>query len=93
MSRSPSILNRILKLIQRLAGFNHIYYPSGLNKNFLSQHCVLEMASTVGTVGKAYIPRRGEKVRSFQLPGSAHSSTRGHILSMTFSNTLAGHFL
>lgn len=88
MSRPPSLPIRILKSIKRLTGFSHIYHPGGLNSTFLSQHCVPEIAPTVGRVGRVYLPRRGEKMRHLQLTRSAHSSTRGDTLSMTLSNTL-----
>ena len=40
----------------------------------------LKTAPTVGTVGRTYIPRTGEAVRS--LPDPGHRSASGHIVSI-----------
>lgn len=48
-------------------GFSHIHRPNGINSTLCFQGCVLEMASSVGTVGRIYSPRKGKPVRCFQL--------------------------
>lgn len=59
-------------------GFSQVCSADGLNNTLLSQGCVLEVITSVGTVGGMYIPRAGEGVKSLQLPGSS-----SRILSMT----------
>lgn len=58
------------------------------------QGYVLGTFPTVGTVGRTYIPRTSEEVRSPRLP--APGSTSGHVLLTTFSkrNAIPGkrHF-
>lgn len=51
-------------------GFSQVCSADGLNNTLLSQGCVLEVITSVGTVGGMYIPRAGEGVKSLQLPGS-----------------------
>ena len=66
------MFTRILRIyIQALTEFSHLASPDGLNNTLLSQGCVLEVAVSVETLGRMYIPRTGEGVRSFQLPGSS----------------------
>lgn len=55
-------LHRSLNLVQSY----------GLNNILLSQSCVLKVVSSMGTVGKMYIPRTGKEVRSLQM-GEASS--------------------
>jgi len=69
MSRSPYPSARVLKVyIEALTRMRYIHCQM-VSINLLSQGCVLEMAPTVGTVGRIYIPRTRERVRSIQLPG------------------------
>lgn len=87
MSRSPHPPCQNLQVYtEALTRFSHIYCSDGFNNMLLSQGCILEMAPTVGMVGRVYVPRIGEKVRSLWLPGAALGSTRGHVLLMTCSN-------
>lgn len=44
-------------------GFSHVHSPDSLSDPILSQVCILEMALSVGTMGRMYIPRTGELVR------------------------------
>lgn len=44
-------------------GFSHVHSPDSLSDPILSQVCILEMAPSVGTMGRMYIPRTGELVR------------------------------
>lgn len=46
--------------IQALAVFGYVFSPYGHN-NMLAPGCIFETAPSVGTVGRAYIPRR-EKI-------------------------------
>ena len=70
MNRSPYLPARILKFyIEALTGFSHVFSPDGLNNTLLSQGHVLERAPMVGTVGRTYIPRTREGVKSFHCPG------------------------
>lgn len=41
-------------------GFSYMDHPDGLNKTLFSPGFVLEMAPTVNTVGRMYIPRAGQ---------------------------------
>ena len=69
MSRSPNTSIRILKVyIDALMGFIIGYSPDGLNNTLFSLGCILEMALSLGTVGRMFIPRTGELVRRHQLP-------------------------
>lgn len=43
--------------IKAFTGFSHKYSPDGLNNTFLSQGCILEMASSLGTMGRTYISK------------------------------------
>lgn len=90
MSRSLCLPTRVLGLyIEALMGSRHIECPDGLNNTLLSQGYVLEMAPTVGTVGKTYIPRTGERLRSLRFPdclSPAWGSIRGHVIKMASSN-------
>ena len=90
MSTSPPPSARSLKVyMEALTGFKHVFSPDGLNNTLLSQGCVLEEAAGVGIVGRMYIPRTGEAVRSLRLPGSSSWVSSSHILSMTPSNIAA----
>ena len=61
MTSSPHPPTSILKVyIEALTGFSHIHSPDGLDNTLLSQGYV----PTVGMVGRVYIPRTGEGVRS-----------------------------
>lgn len=90
MSRSLHLPTRVLRVyIEALMGFSHIQSPDGLNNILFSQGYILEMAPTMGTVSRTYIPRRGERLRSLQFPNClspAWGSTRGHVIKMTSSN-------
>ena len=58
---------KILKYYREdLTRFNHIHCPDGLNTTFLSQGHALGTASIVRVVGRMYIPRTGEGVRSLR---------------------------
>lgn len=61
---------RILKVIEALTGFNHVFSRVGLGNTLLAQGCMLEMAVSMGIVSSTYIPRTEEGVRSLLLPGS-----------------------
>ena len=58
LSKSLHPPTRILKVyIEALTGFSHIFSPGGLNNSaFLSQGYILEMAPSVGMVGRIRIP-------------------------------------
>ena len=63
--------NRVLKgYIETLTVFSHLLSPDSLNDALLSQGYIFGTAPTVGTVGRVYIPRTEEEVRSLRLPGS-----------------------
>lgn len=64
-------LPNLKHLYRTLSWFNHIFSPPGPNTNWLSQGCVLEMSLPGGTVGRAYIPRTREGLRSLWLPGAS----------------------
>lgn len=38
-------------------GYSDIFSPDGLNNTLLFQGFILEMAPSVGTVGRVYVPR------------------------------------
>ena len=58
----------------------------GLNNTLLSQGYVLENSFYLEMMGRTYIPRTGEGVRSLGLSGSSlHSSASNHILSRSSS--------
>ena len=70
---------QILKVyVQVLAGFSHAYHPGGFNNTLLCGGCVLGTAPTVGTVGRAYIPRTGEGKE----PLVAHVNWQSHPLDL-----------
>lgn len=72
MSTPPHPPATVLKVYREdLTGFSHIDCPEGLNKTLLPQGCALGTAPSVGTMGRAYIPRTGEGPRSLQLPWSS----------------------
>lgn len=52
-------------------GFCHIYHLDGLKDTLLFQGFIPEMILAMGMVGRMYIPRTGERVRSPQLPGAS----------------------
>lgn len=56
--------------IEALTRLNHLTPPKGPQNTLLSQGFVFGTAAIVGTVDRTYIPRAGEGVRSFWLPGS-----------------------
>lgn len=73
MNKSLYLSARILKVyIEALVGFSQVFSPGGLN-TLPSQSCIPETVSTVGMMGRRYIPRSGEGVRSLQLLGSSLS--------------------
>ena len=57
-----------------------MFSSDGLNNTLFSQGCVLQIAPTVGTVGRVYIPRTGVRVRSLQFLGSAGGSADSYDL-------------
>ena len=66
-----------------------MFGPGGLNDRLLSQGCILEMAPTVGLVGRRHIPRTGEGAEEplialVQLEGQ---QTGSHVLLMTSSSS------
>lgn len=64
-SRSPHWPARILRVYtENLTVFSHVCSSDGLNHTLLSQNCILGTATSMGTVGRKYIPRIGEDVRN-----------------------------
>lgn len=61
---SVPTLQNLTSLYRGLNCFSHIYSPDDLNNALLSQGCVLETALAMGMMGRTYIPRTGECVRS-----------------------------
>ena len=57
--------------MEALTGFRHIHRPDGLSNTLLSQGCVLGAALTMGMVGRMFILRTEEEMRSLWLPGSS----------------------
>lgn len=74
--------------IEALIKGSYIYCPDGLKNTLGSQDCVFGTVPTVETVGRAYIPKTGEWMRSLQQPRSARGSTGSHIILITKSNIL-----
>lgn len=66
MSRSLHMPVRILNSLYRgaLTGFSNIYHPDDLSNALLSQKCFPEMALSVVTLSRTYLPRTGEEVRN-----------------------------
>lgn len=59
---SPHQLAKILTVyVESLMEFIKLFSPNGLNKTLLSQHCILEVASSIGGVGRTCIPRKGKR--------------------------------
>lgn len=52
-------------------GFIHVYHPDGLHSTLLSQGCILENSSHLGTLVKTQILRKREQVKSLQFPRSS----------------------
>lgn len=63
---------RVLSVyIEATPGFSCVHSPDGLNSTVLSPGCILEVAPTVGIMGRKYIPRTGERVWSLRWPRSS----------------------
>lgn len=80
---------RLLKVyIEGLTGFNHVYYPDGLNNILLSQGHVFEAVPVHLWKWWAERTFKGQGLVSISdCLGPAHMSVTGHI-SITFSNTI-----
>ena len=80
--RYPHPTASILKVyIEAFTGFSNVHYPGGLNNICPLKAASLQMAPTVGTVGRVHSHHwRDEE--------PADRSTGGHDLSMTSTNTL-----
>ena len=91
--RSLHLPATIIKVyIEALMEFNNIFSPDSLNITSLSQGYILEMTASVGIVGRTYIPRTGDGVRSLQLPGSSsHVNQLSHPLNDLLQHILTIH--
>lgn len=70
MSRSLSLPARILRVrIEYLMGLSDIHSPDHLNHSLKAVS--LQSAPIVVTMGRRYLPRMWEGVRTLQLPGSS----------------------
>lgn len=69
MNRSLKLPVRVLKVsIEPLSGFSHVYLQMVSTKLRSLKALSLQMAPTVGTVNRTYIPRTWVGIRSLQLP-------------------------
>ena len=76
---------RILKsYLEVLSGFSHVYHSDGLNNTLLCQGD----SSWNTVIMWAGFHSKGRWGGASDRPGSAHKSTRGHILTVTSSNNL-----
>lgn len=87
-SRSLHLPTGILKFyIEALIGFSNVHRP--VMYTLLSQGCILRPALTVRMMGRMYIPRTEEGVRTSECVDPARRSASGHVLS-TFSSSRVG---
>ena len=70
---------------EALMGFSHAHSPAGFN-TLHSQGCVLEITSSIGKVGRRYLPKTEDVGwRASNWPSSLQVNW-GHVFLMTFSN-------